>query len=289
MRYKRAYIEITNRCNLSCGFCPSSSLGRTGRLMSTEEFKKVIDQVSQVTDYVYFHLLGEPLLHPRLAEFFEICEAAGLQVNLTTNGTLLPRAARLLSGAKALRQVNVSLHAFEANEGLELEGYFTGIFKAADQIQAGHDVFIHYRLWNMDTEELKAKNGLNGQVFALLEETFLLDFSLADRLQEKGSIRLRSKTFLQMAEKFQWPSLGGPVISEEIFCHGLRDHFGVLADGTVVPCCLDSEGGIPLGSIFEKPLAQILSGSRARGIYDGFSRRQAVEALCKTCGYASKL
>lgn len=74
----------------------------------------------------------------------------------------------------------------------------------------------------------------------------------------------------------------------EIFCYGLRDQIGILVDGTVVPCCLDSEGNINLGNIFENSLGEILEDDRAKNIYDGFSRRCAVEDLCKRCGYAKR-
>ena len=111
--------------------------------------------------------------------------------------------------------------------------------------------------------------------------TFLSD-------HKKQSIKLRDQIFLHKAEKFQWPSLNNPRRSEHIFCHGLRDHFGILVDGTVVPCCLDGEGNIPLGNIFHTPIHEILFSERAMKIYDGFSRRCAIEDLCKTCGYAER-
>ena len=63
---------------------------------------------------------------------------------------------------------------------------------------------------------------------------------------------------------------------------------GVLVDGTVVPCCLDNEGTIALGNILETPLQDILDGERARALFEGFSRRRAVEPLCRKCGYARR-
>ena len=91
-----------------------------------------------------------------------------------------------------------------------------------------------------------------------------------------------------MAEKFEWPDIQIDSLGEEVFCHGLRNQIGILVDGTVVPCCLDSEGNINLGNIFEKSLKDIVEDKRARDIYDGFSRRRAVEELCKKCGYATR-
>ena len=72
------------------------------------------------------------------------------------------------------------------------------------------------------------------------------------------------------------------------FCHGLRQQIAVLCDGTVVPCCLDSEGQLALGNLFSQPLEEILASPRARAIVDGFSRRTPSEALCRRCGYARR-
>ena len=72
------------------------------------------------------------------------------------------------------------------------------------------------------------------------------------------------------------------------FCRGLRDQIGVLCDGTVVPCCLDHEGDIALGNLFEDELSDIMSTERAHRIYDGFSQRLAAEALCRRCGYSMR-
>ena len=67
-----------------------------------------------------------------------------------------------------------------------------------------------------------------------------------------------------------------------------REQLAVLSDGTVVPCCLDHEGDIPLGNLLERDLEDILRGPRARALYDGFSRRRPSEALCRRCGYARR-
>ena len=77
-------------------------------------------------------------------------------------------------------------------------------------------------------------------------------------------------------------------MGQEVFCYGLRDHFGVLCDGRVVPCCLDREGAVTLGNLFEEDIQAILSGPRARAMVQGFSCRRATEELCRKCGYARR-
>ena len=105
-RFKKVYIEITNVCNLSCNFCPKTK--RESGFLSVDKFKKVINEVKEYTDHVYFHLMGEPLLNKDLAEFLDICAENNLKVNITTNGTLLNKQKDVLLNAKSLRQVNIS-------------------------------------------------------------------------------------------------------------------------------------------------------------------------------------
>ena len=105
-------------------------------------------------------------------------------------------------------------------------------------------------------------------------------------LEEKRRVKIKDRIYLNGAEKFQWPTMEIEPLGDSGFCHGLRDDFGILVDGTVVPCCLDGEGNIPLGNIYSESLKSILEGERARNIFEGFSSRKRVEELCKRCGYS---
>ena len=286
-KFKKVYIEITNVCNLSCNFCPKTK--RKYKFMSTEEFTYILNEVKPFTEHIYFHLMGEPLLNENIGYFLEESSNKGLNVNLTTNGTLLSKVGDKLINAKALRQVNISLHSFEANKKtVELEEYLDNVTDFIIKARENSDIICAIRLWNMDSNDLKGENNLNKDILKILEEKLNLDFSLSEKLQETNRIKLKDKVYLNMAEKFSWPDSSISLISEEVFCHGLRDQIGILLDGTVVPCCLDSEGNIPLGNIFNQDLEEIINSKRAKDIYDGFSRRRAVEDLCKKCGYAKR-
>lgn len=285
-RFKKVYIEISNQCNLSCSFCPKTrrKLGR----MNLEQFEYVLGQVKPYTNYIYLHLMGEPTAHPDLEQFLELAQMYQLTVNLTTNGTLLQRVKDMLLQEGCMRQINISLHSFEANEnGNTLERYVEDIVDFVKEA-SNKGIICSLRLWNMDNEALKGSNQLNGHILNLIKNGFELKESLGDALAIKPSFKIADKVYLNMAEKFEWPDLSREVISKEAFCYGLRDQMGVLVDGTVVPCCLDSEGSIPLGNIFETSLAQILDSPRAKALYEGFSNRQAVEALCQRCGYVTR-
>ena len=285
--FKKAYLEITNVCNLNCSFCPKTT--RAPHFVTVEEFSHLIDQVSPLTDYVYFHLMGEPLLHPHVKDFLSICADRGLKVSLTTNGTLIKKRQETLLASPALYRVSISLHSFEANStGQTLEEYLADILNFCREASDRTKVICVLRLWNKDSATLKAENQRNVDIFEKVKEFFQLDFDPAEALGHKSSVALYDRVFLETAEKFAWPDLSRTDPVDSVFCHGLRDQFGVLCDGTVVPCCLDSEGSIPLGNVYQQSIQDIIASPRAKALYDGFSRRCPTEELCKRCGYAQR-
>ena len=285
-KFKKVYLEITNICNLNCSFCPKTT--RMGKLMSIDSFTYIIEEIRPYTDHVYFHLMGEPCIHPDLEEFLTICSKKQLKVNMTTNGTLLSEVKEILLEAPALRKVSISLHSFEANDQtIDLQEYIDDIL--AFVIEATQNKIIcELRLWNMDGEKIQGSNVLNQEILKMIEVKLNLGFRLEDSLSHVHRKKLADFLYIGMEEKFEWPEIAVPVVNDEVFCYGLRDQFGILVDGTVVPCCLDNEGNIPLGNIFDFSLNNILHSERARNLYNGFSRRRAVEDLCKRCEYAKR-
>ena len=272
---KRVYLEITNVCNLACSFCPGTT--RQKRFMSEEEFRCLVKKLRGQTQYLYFHLMGEPLLHPLLPEFLKIAGELGFKVMVTTNGTLLPERGRILCESPALLKVNISLQSFEANEGGELLRYLDGCITFAQKANAAGKR-CEFRLWN--------KNGfdsLNPEIESRLEAAFPRPWG-----RSREGYKLREKLWLEPGERFDWPDLSADDRGERCFCYGLRDQIGVLCDGTVVPCCLDHDGSAALGNLFERELDEILESPRAKAIREGFSERRAVETLCRRCGYARR-
>ena len=280
-RLKKAYLEITNVCNLSCAFCPKTR--RPAGFLTPEQFRQLAGRLRPHTDYLYFHLMGEPLLHPRLDELLSVAGELGFRVILTTNGTLLGRWRETLPAAPALDKVNISLHCLEANQsGLSLDSYLSLCLDAACGLSAAGKKCV-LRLWNLDGTDTPGQNRDNPRILSALSARFPAPWT-----EGRRGTRLAPGVYLEWGETFDWPDLSAPEGGSAGFCYGLRDQVGVLCDGTVVPCCLDHEGDVPLGNLFRQELAEILDGPRARAIYDGFSRRQAVEELCRRCGYARR-
>ena len=275
MRFRKVYLEISNLCNLSCAFCPGTR--RQKHAMTEAEFSALLPKLRPYTDFLYFHLMGEPLLHPMLGRFLSLAGEAGFRVILTTNGTLLRKQQALLLGSPALHKVNISLHAFEANDlAVPFTEYLDGCFAFGKAAEG--KVIVSYRLWNQGGQEEK-----NQEILSAMKAFFPEPWT-TDR---KGT-RIGDRIFLEYGDKFDWPDLTAPEGSHRVFCHGLRDQIGVLCDGTVVPCCLDHEGDLALGNLHSQSMEEILASPRAKAIYDGFSRRSAPEELCRKCGYARR-
>ena len=275
MRFRKVYLEISNICNLNCAFCPGTR--RQKRAMTEDDMRILLPKLRPYTDFLYFHLMGEPLCHPRLETFLELAHSHGFRVILTTNGTLLSKKQELLLNFPGLHKVNISLHAFEANDlSVPFETYLRGCFDFGKAAEGNK--LISYRLWNNHGQDEK-----NGEILELLEQYFPKPW-----VQERHGIRIADRVYLEHGDKFDWPDLAAPDGGCGVFCHGLRDQIGVLCDGTVVPCCLDHEGDISLGNLFNQSLDDILDSPRARAIYDGFSQRKAAEELCRKCGYARR-
>jgi radical SAM protein with 4Fe4S-binding SPASM domain len=245
--------------------------------LTETEFTQLLPKLRPYTDYLYFHLMGEPLLHPLLGRFLEMAGDAGFHVILTTNGTLLAKQQSILLDAPALHKVNISLHAFEANDlEIPFEDYLRQCIAFGKAAEG--KVMVSYRLWNNGGADAR-----NAQIKAALEQGFPGQWE-----QKRQGIRIGNRVFLEHGDKFDWPDLTVADGGENVFCYGLRDQIGVLCDGTVVPCCLDHEGDIPLGNLFRENLDKILETPRAKAIYEGFSNRKAAESLCRRCGYARR-
>ena len=270
--YSRVYVEITNICNMNCSFCHGHS--REKRQLTEAEYAHVLRQLKGKTEYIYHHLMGEPLIHPLLPRFIEMAVEAGFRPMLTTNGTLLARFGTALPG-KGLHKVNISLHSFESQSPQAHRAYLEQVAAFAETVTR-EGTIISLRLWNSGCDE-----GRNGEALALLRE--LLPGLWAPNTR---GYRIRDGLFLEWGDRFEWPDATAADYGREVACYGLRDHFGILCDGTVVPCCLDSDGTIALGNIFREDLADILASPRAAAIAEGFRRRTAVEPLCRHCGFA---
>ena len=274
----KAFLEITNVCNLACAFCHGTK--REPHFMTVEEFKRAASEIRPFADYLYFHLMGEPLLHPEIGTFLDIAGKLGFKVILTTNGTLLSSVGDILLSSPTLFKVSISLHSYEANKVCEsLDSYLSDCFDFCKKASKKGIISV-LRLWNIGGLE-----SLNDEIISKMHEAF--DGGTKKEWQEIYSgYKIGEKLFLEWGDLFEWPDINNKEYGGSHGCYGLRDQIGVLCDGTVVPCCLDADGAINLGNIFKTPLEDILKSERAKRLKQSFIDRNVCEELCRKCGYA---
>ena len=274
---KKIYLEITNICNLSCSFCHKTK--RPRKLMSEDEFELLTDKLQGKAPHLYFHLMGEPTLHPLLPKFIETSKSKGFKPMLTTNGSLLGSKGGLLLESLP-HKINISLHAPDANPAFADESYLDNCLNFAKKASQ-NGCIVALRLWNLGT------SSDNTHILNKLHESFPTEW---EAVRSNNGYKLAPRLFLEYGEHFDWPDLSAHEApkSADAFCFALRDQIGVLCDGSVVPCCLDADGNLALGNLLESDLDDILSSERAKNIYDGFTRRRAHEELCRKCGYAKR-
>lgn len=272
--YNKVYVEITNICNMSCSFCHGHK--RERRRMSLEEFSLILDKLKDKTKYIYYHLMGEPLTHPLLPEFLKMAAESGYKSIITTNGTLLKkRGDEILSAG--LHKVNISLHSFEGGSESSHAEYVEMLAEFAKKAAESGTIVV-FRLWNKGVD-----GGTNDSSLNLLKKHIEGEWQ-----ENTRGIKIGDRIFLEWGERFEWPDTNADIKGEKFFCYGLKDQFGILSDGTVVPCCLDSDGIINLGNIFVEDINAILSSQRATKMVEAFRCRQASEDLCRRCGYAQR-
>ncbi|MEC1770051.1 radical SAM/SPASM domain-containing protein [Schinkia azotoformans] len=285
--FKKVYVEITSVCNLACSFCPPTE--RLANFIKLDKFNNILDQIKPHTSYIYLHVKGEPLLHPRIDELLEAAYTKGFKVNITTNGTLIAKNREKLLGKPALRQMNFSLHSFDGNEGASNREQYLSQILSFTREAAESGVLISFRLWNLQRENAtNAERRRNRETLEMIENEFNLDFRIEEKVEPGSGVKIADRIYLNQDYEFEWPSLQAPEDDGKGFCHALRTQAAILVDGTVVPCCLDGEGVINLGNINQTPFSKIVEGERANNLYDGFSRREAVEEMCRKCGYRKR-
>ena len=264
----RCYIEITNTCNLDCHFCPKHQ--RKRRQLSAEEFDLLTDKVRGKVCFLYFHLMGEPLLHPLLPQFITMAREKGFKTVLTSNGTLLHRAMNLLDTLP--HKVQLSLHSHESNARGELSSYMEEVMTFATQA-AAKGTCVVLRLWN--------QGGMDKENELVMD--YIAEYVPRPWKERPDGFRLCDNLYLEFDRKFEWPSANASSAKREVFCKALLKQIGVLSDGSLVPCCLDHNGDVVLGNLFHQSLEEILSSPRAQAMIEGFQHHTATEALCQNC------
>lgn len=274
-KYRKIYIEITNICNLNCSFC--SKVNRKKEYMSLNNFKEILNKIKDYTDYIYLHVKGEPLLNPNVIDMIKLCEEYNIKVNLTTNGTLFPQLVEQLKECKNLNKINFSLHS-ENN----YTDYCENIFKSVDKLP--DTVTAIYRLWTLKDNELDEKST---NIVNKISEYYHLSAKTVEKIKSENNVKINSTIYVDKDNEFEWPTLNNSEMSSG-YCYALKTQIAILVDGTVVPCCLDSDGIINLGNINNMSLDEIIHSNRYQKLQKSFQDRKPCEELCQKCTFKNK-
>ena len=275
--FKKIYIEITNKCNLNCSFCSKNN--RKIKEVSVEEFEYIVKKIDKYTDYLYLHVKGEPLLHKNLDGILNVARKYKKKVNITTNGSLLEKKIDvILNNSDVIRKINISIHSL-ANDFDYLDMVLSCVLKILDN----SDIIVSLRLWNID-------KGIdnNYDVYEFLKNKYGLSSSLFEKIKNDDKVKIRKNLYLNKDRVFVWPNINNDYYSEFGKCYGTRSHIGILSDGTVVPCCLDGDGVIRLGNIYEDEFESIINSKLFKEIKEGFIHNKKVCELCRKCSFLDK-
>lgn len=276
-KLKHIYFELTNICDRKCSFCPPVERPRL-YMKKTEAFR-YLEQSAEWTDAVYWHLQGEPLLHPDFREITEYAKSLGLVLKLTTNAShLFQYREHLLSGI--FSQINFSMQSLNEVQSEERERVRNDIADFTEEaLQKCPEMYLNFRWWQDSPPEVD----YFAQRFGIPPDHWY-------PIPGRKNRRITGRLFSHFDGIFEWPG----ITQEERkngdagYCYGLISHCGILCDGRVVPCCLDSQGGLALGDLHEQTLTEILTSPLAKKIEEGFRRKCRIMKQCRNCGYASR-
>ena len=264
MKFKKIYVEVTNICNLNCDFCIKNK--RKEKFIELDDFKLLLDKVKDYTGYLYFHILGEPLMHPNINKLIDIA-STNFKINITTNGYLIDR----IKNNKNIRQLNISMHSFSDKYNIPLNKYLDNIFDSVEEL-IKNNAYISLRMWVKNKYNKDMINYINNRYHTNIKEDI-------------KNITIKDKLYINNFHEFIWPDLNNNYYSEEGTCYGLTDHIGILVDGTIVPCCLDTQGIINLGNIYKEKIEDIMNQDRVKNMITNFKNHKKCEELCKHCKF----
>lgn len=323
------YIEITNVCNLHCSFCPcgtgaenkatankgnsveKSSIPANRTFMDSKLFDASIAGAQEIgATNVYFHVLGEPTLHPGFVHYLKKLEQTPLKLTLTTNGTTIERTGRQILASPAIRQVNFSTHAYAELPRETAEQHLQNVLDFCQIATIERpELYINLRLWNVGAEEASP---WNNYMLRRIHETFGVDVTPGHFCSRHKSFNITGRLYLHEDTRFEWPILDESSSTSSLTlshpeqsidrcdvegsnskivvgtCRALDTHVAILHNGRVVACCLDHSGQITLGHIGKQTLSEILQTPLVCELREGFAQHELRHPFCQNCSFCKR-
>lgn len=265
---KRVYLEITNSCNLNCPFCTNE---KGNVFLDIKTIENYILQIKKHCDYIYLHILGEPLLHPDFEKILTILDKNNLKLQLVTNGTQLNKYPNILNHT-CLRKLSISVHSI--NNKINNNEYFSTIEKLINNNST--NIELRFYDYNNLSDEIKSF------LIKLKDEYKFLNTS------KRNSYKLKENVYVYFEEIFKWPNINDEIISNYGKCHGAIDMLAINCNSDVTICCLDPKAYNTLGNLKNESLDKIIESEKYKKIVQDFKENKINLELCKRCTYRLK-
>ncbi len=318
-RFKRIHLELTNRCNFSCVFCPDGIMTRKRGTMDENLARRALDQIAEldIAEKVTFHVMGEPLLHPKFFAILDHAASRGIPVGLTTNGALLRPDTISELAAGDLHQIDISLQtpdreSFLATRGtnMDFDTYTSRLLDlvAACATRPSPPIFKIRIMATRFAARMRRELGIPdfmGSSRALRKTIVHWAGLIHDRLgfdeaktrdlaAKVGKISIYGWNVVEISPKIfietylltDWGNaFAGDALIEagHGYCFGMRDHFAILYSGDVTLCCIDYDGHTAVGNLNSSSLLDILRSPEVEKIIRGFRRARLIHPYCRRC------
>ena len=233
-------IESTNHCNFKCTFCPHPQMKREKLFIDEDIYYKIIDQASKLGfKKLDLRNFGEPILDKRIPRFAKYAYDKGIdKIYIHTNGYGLSVKKLNEWGSNGICDVNISLSPkrefSQTRPNVNVDRLFSSIEKVMkSDSEWKHILSIDYIKTGESTKE---------------EEKEFLDWLDSLSLPKRIDIQLHN-----------WAE---GVSNTHSHCHRLWTSFTILSNGDVPLCCLDYEGNIVFGNIFNESILEIINNKK---------------------------
>jgi MoaA/NifB/PqqE/SkfB family radical SAM enzyme len=265
-------IELTNSCNAACIFCPRDKTPRQG-FMSFETFARAVQRVGELGDSAIVHIcgLGEPLLHPNVAEMVNHLSKKGLPPSVTTNAYLLTRELSHRLVDAGLREIVCSVSGIDDNykkiHRLDFEVVRRNIVDFIRVSKRRSEIVLSMTVCDPIKDEMD-------KLEAYWKSLGIHRIVIFDQINRGGALDMGydfvdNEVFCDEAEAIMTEN------KIDYFCLAPHIFSFIGWDGNYYMCCHDYRKRLPLGSVFEYSVEEIDS-----------IRMQSLEKkpiICKNC------